>query len=126
MPIFATSADMQDGRFPTRDLIELTDDAGAGVIDIANLNRALVQADNEINGYLLCQDRAAHRLPAAVDQRWCARHQRIPPPSTALAVHNRAVSNWVRATASALASDAGSFSIVASKSPIACMALVVF
>lgn len=57
MPIFATIDDMQDGRFPIRDLIELTDDAGAGTIDLVSLNRALDLADNEINGYVAAKYR---------------------------------------------------------------------
>ncbi len=51
MPIFATIADMQ-ARIAARDLVELTDDAATGTMDVARVEQALAQADNEINSYV--------------------------------------------------------------------------
>lgn len=74
MPIFASTADMQDGRFPQRDLIQLTDDAGTGAIDLGNLERALNQADNEINGYVAAKYKrvdAGSPVPALLTDLAC-------------------------------------------------------
>ena len=51
MPIFATIADMQ-ARIAQHDLVQLTDDDATGEMDAARVEQALVQADNEINGYV--------------------------------------------------------------------------
>lgn len=48
---YATQADLE-ARFKQQELIELTDEAGAGVIDAAAIAVALADADAEINGYL--------------------------------------------------------------------------
>jgi len=51
MPIFADLSAMQ-ARFEERDLIELTDVAGADVIDAARIDQALAKADAIIKGYI--------------------------------------------------------------------------
>ena len=51
MPLFATLAAMQ-ARFEERDLVQLTDVAGAGVVDAARIDQALVKADAIITGYV--------------------------------------------------------------------------
>ncbi|WP_275100146.1 gp436 family protein [Sedimenticola hydrogenitrophicus] len=48
---YATTQDLID-RFAEAELIQLTDRTGAGVIDTDVLDRALVDADGEIDGYL--------------------------------------------------------------------------
>lgn len=51
MPVFADLAAMQ-ARFEERDLIQLTDAQGVGVIDAARIDQALLRADAEIVGYV--------------------------------------------------------------------------
>ncbi len=51
MPVFADLTAMQ-ARFEERDLIQLSDQAGAGVIDAARIDQALLRADAEITGYV--------------------------------------------------------------------------
>ena len=51
MPLFATLADMQ-ARFEERDLIELTDEAGTGDIDVARVDASLTRSDAIITGYV--------------------------------------------------------------------------
>ncbi len=48
---YATLQDLVD-RYGEDELIQLTDDAGAGTVDVARVDRALADATNEINGYL--------------------------------------------------------------------------
>lgn len=48
---YATQADLET-RFKNQELIELTDEAGTGVIDAAAVAVALADADSEINGYI--------------------------------------------------------------------------
>jgi phage gp36-like protein len=48
---YATQSDLE-ARFKQQELIELTDEAGAGVVDAAVIAVALADADAEINGYL--------------------------------------------------------------------------
>lgn len=48
---YATQADLEL-RFKQQELIELTDDAGLGVIDAAAVAVVLADTDAEINGYL--------------------------------------------------------------------------
>lgn len=55
---YATRADMID-RFGEDELIQLTDRSGAGVIDDTVLDRALADADAEIDGFL----QARYSLP---------------------------------------------------------------
>lgn len=50
-PLFANIAAMQ-ARFEERDLVQLTDAAGAGSIDADRISRALVKADAIITGYV--------------------------------------------------------------------------
>lgn len=51
MPLFADLAAMQ-ARFEERDLVQLTDEAGAGEIDAATVNSRLVSADALITSYV--------------------------------------------------------------------------
>jgi phage gp36-like protein len=60
MPAYATLADLLD-RFPEAELIQLTDDAGAGSVDQARIDRALTAASATIDGYLAAQ----YQLPLA-------------------------------------------------------------
>lgn len=55
---YATQADLET-RFKNQELIELTDEAGTGVIDAAAVAVALADADSEINGYIASR----HTLP---------------------------------------------------------------
>ncbi len=73
MPIFANLAALT-AKVGLERLIELTDDAGAGVVDVALAEKALAEADNIINGYI-----AAHykRVDAALP---------IPPLLTQIAI----------------------------------------
>ena len=73
MPIFATLAALT-AKVGLERLIELTDDARAGVVDVALAEKALTEADNIINGYI-----AAHykRADAALP---------IPPLLTQIAI----------------------------------------
>lgn len=48
---YATQSDLET-RFKQQELIDLTDEANSGVIDVAAVAVALVDADAEINGYL--------------------------------------------------------------------------
>lgn len=48
---YATESDITK-QLPEGDLVQLTDDAGAGVVDQAVLAAALEDADTEIDGYL--------------------------------------------------------------------------
>lgn len=48
---YATAQDLIE-RYGEAELIQLTDDSGSGVIDLDVLDRALADADAEINGYL--------------------------------------------------------------------------
>ena len=61
MPLFADLAAMQ-ARFEERDLIQLTDEAGAGVIDAARIDQVLTSSDALITGYVA----ARHRDTAAL------------------------------------------------------------
>lgn len=56
MSTFATVADMQ-ARFEERDLIQLTDTDGAGVIDAAKIEQQLGSADAMIIGYIAARYR---------------------------------------------------------------------
>ena len=58
---YVTKQDLID-RFGEEELIQLTDRAGAGVIDDQVLNRAIADADAEIDGYLA----GRYVLPLAV------------------------------------------------------------
>jgi phage gp36-like protein len=58
--MYGSQADMED-RFGTEELIQLTDRTGSGVIDAAVLNRAIADADAEIDGYLASR----YKLPLA-------------------------------------------------------------
>lgn len=49
--MYATITDMQD-RFERQELIQLTDQNGMGVIDEAAVNKALADANDEINSYI--------------------------------------------------------------------------
>ncbi len=51
MPLFADLAAMQE-RFEAEDLLELTDQAQAGTIDAARIDKALDKADAIITGYV--------------------------------------------------------------------------
>lgn len=51
MPLFADLAAMQE-RFEERDLIQLTDQAQAGAIDTARVDKAIDKADALIKGYV--------------------------------------------------------------------------
>ena len=51
MSVFASLADLTE-RVTLRRLIELTDEAKAGVVDAAAALRALAEAENIINGYI--------------------------------------------------------------------------
>lgn len=51
MPSYATIADMQK-RITANDLIDLTDDERTGARNDTRITDALVQADNEIDGYV--------------------------------------------------------------------------
>ncbi len=57
---YTTRAEMIE-RFGERELIQLTDRSGAGIIDEAVLSRAMADADAEIDGYL----RERYALPLA-------------------------------------------------------------
>lgn len=61
MPLFANLADMQ-ARFEERDLIQLTDEAGTGDLDVARIDKALTSADTLITSYVA----ARHRDTAAL------------------------------------------------------------
>jgi phage gp36-like protein len=56
--VYATLADMLD-RFEQAELVQLTDEAGAGVIDQAKVAKALASAAGLIDGYVA----ARHQLP---------------------------------------------------------------
>lgn len=58
---YATQQNLID-RFGERELIQLTDRDGLGVIDATVINRALTDADAQINGYLA----ARYTLPLTV------------------------------------------------------------
>lgn len=58
---YATQQDLVD-RFGSDELIQLTDRGNLGVIDVTVLNSALVDADAEINTYLVSR----YALPLAV------------------------------------------------------------
>lgn len=51
MPLFADLTAMQ-ARFEEADLIQLTDEAGAGVIDVAKIDQKLASADALITSYI--------------------------------------------------------------------------
>lgn len=55
---YATEQDMRE-RFGERELVQLTDQTGRGVVDTAVLDRALADADRIIDSYL----RARYTLP---------------------------------------------------------------
>lgn len=56
MPLFADISAMQ-ARFEEADLIQLTDEAGAGSIDAARIDRALASADALITSYVAARHR---------------------------------------------------------------------
>jgi phage gp36-like protein len=58
--MYTTQADIVD-RYGTEELIQLTDRAGLGVIDVAVLDRAIADANAEIDGYLATR----YQLPLA-------------------------------------------------------------
>lgn len=62
---YATLADLTE-RYGERELVELTDRIGAGVVDMAAVSRALADAEAEIDGYL----RGRYALPT---------HEPVPP-----------------------------------------------
>lgn len=51
MPAYAALSDLLE-RYEERELVQLTDDAGAGTIDQARVDRALTAATATIEGYL--------------------------------------------------------------------------
>lgn len=58
--MYTSQADMED-RFGAEEMIQLTDRTGTGVIDVAVLDRAIADADAEIDGYLASR----YQLPLA-------------------------------------------------------------
>ena len=60
MPVYARLADLL-ARFREDELIQLTDDAGDGVVDQARIDQALTSADGIIDSHLA----AAYQLPLA-------------------------------------------------------------
>lgn len=56
MPLFANLAQMQ-ARFEERQLIQLTDQAQVGAIDIAKIDQVLISADTLITGYIATRHR---------------------------------------------------------------------
>jgi phage gp36-like protein len=86
MPIiYATLADMQ-ATFEERDLVQLSDWAGAGTIDQARIERALKKAGNKIDGYVAAKygDRTALPVPPLLTELACdiafyELHRSTPP-----------------------------------------------
>lgn len=70
MPLFADLTAMQ-ARFEEADLVQLTDEAGAGVIDAARIDSVLASADALITSYIAVRHRdtasfAGHKVLADV------------------------------------------------------------
>lgn len=74
---YCTQDDLTD-RYGERELVQLTDDTGRGVIDSVKLDRAIADAGAEIDGYLSARYRLPlASVPQAVTRLACdiARHQ---------------------------------------------------
>ena len=56
MPLFASLTDMQ-ARFEEAELIQLSDEAGAGVIDAARIDQKLASSDALITSYIAARHR---------------------------------------------------------------------
>lgn len=83
--IYATLADMQ-ATFEERDLVQLSDWAGAGEIDGARIERALKKAGNKIDGYVAAKygDRSGLPVPPLLTELACdiafyELHRSTPP-----------------------------------------------
>ncbi|KTE24458.1 MULTISPECIES: DUF1320 domain-containing protein [unclassified Sphingopyxis] len=83
--VYATLADMQ-ATFEERDLVQLSDWAGAGEIDADRIERALKKAGNEIDGYVSAKygDRSALPVPPLLTEIACdiafyELHRSTPP-----------------------------------------------
>lgn len=61
MPVFADLAAMQ-ARFEERDLIELSDQQGTGVMGADRIDQALVRADGQVRGYVAARHADADSL----------------------------------------------------------------
>ena len=92
---YATTADMRD-RFDEAELRQLTDDAGAGVIDDARLQRALDDAGDLINAHLAARydvpiapaPKLLTRLQCDIARRYLYRDE---PPAGVKDAHDQAV-----------------------------------
>lgn len=83
--VYATLADMQ-ASFEERDLVQLSDWAGAGAIDADRIERALKKAGNKIDGYVAAKygDRTGLPVPPLLTELACdiafyELHRSTPP-----------------------------------------------
>lgn len=115
--MYATLADML-ARFDEADLVQLTDQAGAGVIDEARVNTALTSASTLIDGYVAMKYRTSSvPIPSLLVDVACdiARHRlfRDTPPDAVVAARKAAIDTLDKIQKGTIKLDAGEETLVA-------------